>query len=229
MNRIIPTIGIAVVPQDALAGRQEHVGGDKPTCLGIVVAGLQVVPLGLLVVYVPPVAEGVQRAQCGCQGAGTAERLAPAIICIFYYGVPAAVNDLNHVSLAVAQVIVVGPVVPPRLDLAGGVVTEQQRVVVAVGQAHQDRVVVEVVGGDVVDGLRGPKAVHVVGVAGRADDPRQLLPVPGQLLAQILRGVAHAAIVDDRLPVVAGQLVAPLVLTVIPINDRVDRVGWILG
>ena len=50
------------MPQCALSSGQEHIGGDEAAGFGIVVARLQVVPLGLLVVDVAPVAEGVQYA-----------------------------------------------------------------------------------------------------------------------------------------------------------------------
>ena len=200
--------------QYPLTGRQEHIGGDEPAGLGIVVAGLEVVPLSLLVVHVAPVAEGIQYAQCG---ACAAELLAPAVICIFYYGIPAAVNDLDNVPLAVAQVVVICPVVIDRLDQAAGVIGEQQ-VCCPCCQSHQHRVVVEVVGRRSAYGLRGPKAVHVVGVAGRAGDARQLLPVPGQGLSPVAGGIAHA-VVGDGLAVVLGHLVAPRAVCV-AVGDR---------
>ena len=91
------------MPQHTLPSRQEHIRGDEAAGFGIVVAGLEVVEACLLVVNVAPVAEGVQCAQCGCQGAGAAQGLAPAVIGVFYHGVPVAVNQLDNVPLAVAQ------------------------------------------------------------------------------------------------------------------------------
>ena len=193
--------------QHTLSSGQVYIGGDESAGLWVVVAGPQVVPLGLLVVNVAPVAEGVQRSQCSCQGAGAAELLAPAVICVFYYGIPAPVNQLDNVPLTVAQVVVICPVVIDRLDQASGVIGEQQ-VCCPCCQSHQHRVVVEVVGRRSAHGLRGPKAVHVVGVAGRAGDARQLLPVPGQGLSPVAGGIPHG-VVGDGLAVIAGQLVLP--------------------
>ena len=214
--------------QHPLPGGQEHVGGDEAASLGIVVAGLEVVEARLLIVGVAPVAEGIQYAQCGCQGAGAAELLAPAVIRIFYYGIPAAVNQLDYISLPGAQVVVIRPVIVHRLDQASGVIREQQRVAVAVGKAHEHRVVVEVVGGDVPHGLRGPKAVHVVDVAGELAvvdaDLLQLFAIPFQGLAPVGRGVAHVIVVDDRLTVIADQLILPFPGGV-PIVDRVCGIG----
>ena len=93
--------------QYPLPSGQEDVGGDKAAGLGIVVPGLEIVEAVLLVVDVAPVAEGVQCAQCGCQGAGAAELLAPAVIGVFYNGGPIAVNQLDNISLAVPQVVIV--------------------------------------------------------------------------------------------------------------------------
>ena len=133
--------------------------------------------------------------------------IAPAVICIFYYGIPAPVNQLDNVPLPVAQVVVICPVVIDRLDQASGVIGEQQ-VRCPCCQAHQHRVVVEVVGRRSACDLRGPKAVHIVGVCGRAGDARQLLPVPGQGLSPVAGGIPHG-VVGDGLAVIAGQLVLP--------------------
>ena len=129
------------MPNHPLTGRQKDIRGNESTYFGIVVPGPQVVPLGLLVVDIPPVAEGVQRAQCGCQGARAAELLAPAVIGVFYNGVSAAVNDLDNVPLAVPQVVIVRPVVVHHLGQASGVVAEPQRVR-ALREPDQHRTVV---------------------------------------------------------------------------------------
>ena len=216
------------MPQHPLSSGQEDISRDESASLGVVVTGLQVVPLGLLVVHVAPVAEGVQYAQCGCQGTGAAELLAPAVIRIFYYGVPAAVNDLDNVSLAVPQVVIVRPVVIDRLDQATGVVAEPQRVR-PLDEPDQHAAVVVVVRSDVADRLLQPQPVLVVAVGDRVrpgSDPRQLLPAPGQSLAPVGRRVPHG-VVGDRLRTVADQLVFPAAGR-IAIGDRACGRAWIL-
>ena len=103
IDRTIETISIAVMPNHALAGRQIDIRGDKPASLGIVIAGLEIVEACLLVVDISPIAEGVQCAQCGCQGARAAKFLPPAVIGVFYHGVSAAVNELDTVLVTVAR------------------------------------------------------------------------------------------------------------------------------
>ena len=202
--------------QHSLPSRQEHIGRNESAGLWIVVPGLEVVEAGLLVVDVAPVAEGVQRAQCSCQGAGTAQGLAPAVIYVFYHGSAAAVNELNDVSLAVAQVVIVCPVVVHRCRVASGVVAEPQRVV-PLDEPDQHTAVVVVICMDIIFRIGMvlrfllPQAVRVVSegiVVCPAAYTRQLLPMPGQAFAPVAGGVPHG-VVDDRLSVVAGQLIIP--------------------
>ena len=202
--------------QHSLPGGQEDVSGDKAAGLGVVIARPQVVPLGLLVVDVAPVAEGVQYAQCGCQGAGATELLSPAVIGVFYHGGPGPVNELDYISLAVAQVVIVRPVVVHRCRVASGVVAEPQRVV-PLDEPDQHTAVVVVICMDIIFRIGMvlrfllPQAVRVVSegiVVCPAAYTRQLLPAPGQSLAPVGRRVPHG-VVDDRLSVVADQLVLP--------------------
>ena len=227
-NRIIPTIGIAIVTQYPLAGGQEHVSGDKPAGLRVVVAGLQVVEARLLIVNVPPVAEGVQHAQCGCQGARAAELLSPAVIGVFYHGVPVAVNQLDNVPLAVPQAVIVGAVEVHRLDQASGVIAEPQRIV-TLDEPDQHTAVVVVICMDIIFRISMvlrfllSQAVRVVSegiVVCPAAYTRQLLPMPGQAFAPVAGGVPHG-VVDDRLIAVADQLVLP-VPGGITVGDRGD-------
>ncbi len=201
----------------ALASGEIDVRGDKTAGFGVVVAGPQVVPLGLFVIDVAPVAEGVQYAQCGCQGARAAELLPPAVIRVFYLSRPAAVNDLDYIPLAVAQVVIIGSVKVHRLDLPRGVVGEAQ-LVGALCKPDQHAAVVAVIGVGSTGGLPLPQAVGIVDIAGCAADLRQLLPAPGQRLAPVGRGVPHG-VVGDGLAVVAGQLVLPGAVPV-AVGDR---------
>ena len=199
----------------ALSGGQEDIGGNESAYFGIVVPGLEVVEACLLVVNVPPVAEGVQHAQCGCQGARAAELPAPAVIAVFYHGVSAAVNDLDNVPLAVPQVIVLDRFISLFVfyhrHLASSVIGEPQRIA-ALREPDQHAAVVVVVRSDVVDRLLQPQPVLVVAVGDHirpGGDPRQLLPAPGQSLASVGRRVPHG-VVGDCLIAVAYKLVLPI-------------------
>ena len=61
-NGVISTIRKRIVSKYTLSGGEENVRGDKAAALGVVVPGLQIVPLRLLVVNVASVAERVQNA-----------------------------------------------------------------------------------------------------------------------------------------------------------------------
>ena len=69
-DRIVEAIGEHVIAQDALAGGDEGVCADEAAHLGVVVAGLEVIEAGFGVVDIATVAEGVQLAEGGGQGAG---------------------------------------------------------------------------------------------------------------------------------------------------------------
>ena len=116
-----------------------------------------------------------------------------------------------------------------RCRVASGVVAEPQRVS-ALREPDQHLPVVVVVCNDVVHRLLQPQPVLVVAVGDRVrpiGDPRQLLSSPGQSLATVGRRVPHG-VVDDRLPVVADQLVLP-VTGGITIGDRGDGRAGVRG
>ena len=91
-----------------LAGRQQDICGDEPAGSGIVVAALQIVPLGLIVVDVTSVAERLIGSQCSYQAARCGNDLSPTVIGVFYHGIAASVNQLNDVILRVPEVVIGG-------------------------------------------------------------------------------------------------------------------------
>ena len=46
IHRIIPAIRICVMPENALAGGEEDIGGNKPADFGVIVPALEVVEPG---------------------------------------------------------------------------------------------------------------------------------------------------------------------------------------
>ena len=65
IHRIIQTIRICVMPENALAGGEEDIGGNKPADFGVIVPALEVVETRLFVIDIPTVAEGIILSECG--------------------------------------------------------------------------------------------------------------------------------------------------------------------
>ena len=65
IHRIIPAIRICVMPENALAGGEEDIGGNKPADFGVIVPALEVVETCLLVIDISTVAEGIILSECG--------------------------------------------------------------------------------------------------------------------------------------------------------------------
>ena len=86
----------------------------KPSRLRIVVSAVAVVQLGLSIVEVSTIANGVYVCDmgraCDCSSAcvGYAEKLAPCVVGVVGYDCIAAVSELNYVPLEVEYVIVLG-------------------------------------------------------------------------------------------------------------------------
>ena len=64
-NRIIPAIRICVMPENALAGGKEDIGGNEPADFGVIVSALEVVETCLLVIDISTVTEGIILSECG--------------------------------------------------------------------------------------------------------------------------------------------------------------------
>ncbi len=66
-NRIIPAIRIRVMPNYALAGGEEDIGGNKPADFGVVVPALEVIEARLFVIDISTVTEGIILSECGSE------------------------------------------------------------------------------------------------------------------------------------------------------------------
>ena len=53
------------MPENALAGGEEDIGGNKPADFGVVVSALEVVEARLFVIHIPTVTEGIILSECG--------------------------------------------------------------------------------------------------------------------------------------------------------------------
>ena len=63
--RVIPAIRIRVMPENALTGGEEDIGGNEPADFGVIVPALEVVETRLLVIHISTVAEGIILSECG--------------------------------------------------------------------------------------------------------------------------------------------------------------------
>ena len=65
IHRIIQAIRIRVMPENALAGGEEDIGGNEPADFGVIVPALEVVEAGFLIINISTVTEGIILSECG--------------------------------------------------------------------------------------------------------------------------------------------------------------------
>ena len=65
IHRIIQAIRICVMPENALTGGEEDIGGNEPADFGVIVPALEVVETCLLVIDISTVTEGIILSECG--------------------------------------------------------------------------------------------------------------------------------------------------------------------
>ena len=65
IHRIIQAIRICVMPNYALTGGEEDIGGDKPADFGVIVPALEVIEPRFLIEHVSTVTEGIILSECG--------------------------------------------------------------------------------------------------------------------------------------------------------------------
>ena len=206
---------------NALAGGEQHVCGDEPTGIGIVIAGLQIVPLRLGIVDVATVTERLVVLQSVCQGARRGDDLPPTVIGVFYHGIAAAVNQFYDIVLGVADVVVGGEGTSAvcrivyRNNAAACIIAETKDLCSAAGaylHADEHRTVVAVLGHGTVYGLTQAEPIFVVYVGcavAALSVACELLAFPRERLAEIARGVAHG-VIGDGAAVVGGEQILPL-------------------
>ena len=91
---------------NALTGARKCVRVDESTNRRVVVAGLQVVEVGLVIVVVASVAEGVQV----CKSAGFGQDIAPGVVGIAGdLGMIGCTVDPHHIALQILDKVVVWP------------------------------------------------------------------------------------------------------------------------
>ena len=166
-DRIVVAIGIQVLIVVGTAGREcrysRGICADKPTPLGAVIPGVQIVEPRLVVVVVPTVAERVLRAHAVIGGVGH-RAVAPGVVAVRRHDLPAAVvHQPHHVAQQIVQVVVQPPVERHGHPEARAVVVEPQLVVPRL--LHQDLAALEeVIRGGPVHRLGDPLPISVVGV-----------------------------------------------------------------
>ena len=81
------------MPENALAGGEEDIGGNKPADFGVIVPALEVIEPRFLIEHVSTVAEGIILSECGREWARGWQQFAPTVIAVFYNGCSGFVNE----------------------------------------------------------------------------------------------------------------------------------------
>jgi hypothetical protein len=55
------------MPENALAGGEEDIGGNEPADFGVIVPALEVVEPGFFVIYISTITEGIILSECGSE------------------------------------------------------------------------------------------------------------------------------------------------------------------
>ena len=101
-GRYVITVGKHIGSDKALSCAFVAVSVDEPMVCGVVVAALEVIEAGFGVVVVAAIAEGVD----ACHGAGGCQDFAPGVIGIGRIGCAVGVDELDHISLQIEDIIV---------------------------------------------------------------------------------------------------------------------------
>ena len=209
-NWIIPTICKHIVTDEILPGGGVRIRVDKAANLGVVIAGLQVIEATFGVVVITTVTQGVdtyQRAGCG-------EDFAVGIVDVGCNNSSGGVNQVEHVTLGVGDVVILGAVVGQGEGVSVGIVGKIKGIVsISLPEQLSASVVVGMEGA--VDSLACPQTVHSVGVRnGRTAVVCRRQPtaaLPGEVPAcavVIAQGVANG-IIGDGMSIVRRQQVWP--------------------
>ena len=67
------------MPENALAGGEEDIGGNEPADFGVIVPALEVVETCLLVIDISTVTEGIILSECGREWARGWQQFAPTV------------------------------------------------------------------------------------------------------------------------------------------------------
>ena len=157
-----------IVTQESLPCTGCTVSVDESAQGGVVVAGLQIVEAGFLVVAVAAIAQGVEGADAVGAGVGGMPQLAPGVVVVIHHGGTGGVDDTDYITLGICDVVVGGGNavngVVQNIGVAVGIVEEIQGGV-SVGLPQQLSAGIGVVVGHTVDGFVGSQAVDVVLIA----------------------------------------------------------------
>ena len=162
---------------------------DEAAGFGVVVAGLEVVEAGFLIVDVAAVAEGVVLTQGGGEGAGGTENIAPGVVGIPDYHCAGGVHDGNHVALQIGDVVVQSAVQADGNGSTGGIVGEVHGVGGAALHLHQQTAAVDILVGSAGTGTLG---THTAGIIGKG--PGLAVDLQGRQLSAVLPGVGAGAV-----------------------------------
>ena len=205
-----------IVTKHALAGCDEGIRINKPTHGGVIVAGLQLVQLGLLVVNISAVTQRFIAAQCRGHAASSGQQASPCVVGVAYHLLAAGVDNGNHIALQIGGVVIGGVIVNDRQRISVGIIVEVQDFI-ANGHMGQLGTVIKIRVGGCAVGTLGAHAVGVVsevpggaafGHAGKlpAVDP---CIVPCAVRQRITDGI-----IGNGFAIVGCQQIAPLCVAI---------------
>lgn len=196
--------------EDALASGGVSIGAYESTRLGVIVTGQAIIELGFGIVIITAVAQGVD----ACHGTRCGNDLAVGVVFIGCYSHAVAVDQANHITLEVQNVVVIRTVVLQSERPSVGIVEEVQ-VIITVEFPHQLAIVVDIHGGFAAHSLCSTQAIFRV-VEGNINtiivgpvQSAKLAPSKVPAGAVVVAGGISGIVIGDFYAVVFGQQVTP--------------------
>ena len=97
---------------------------DKPTDGWRIITSAEIIQPRLFVVDIPPISEGIKRAEAVLHAASLANRVAPRIVLILYHNGTIAVKNGNNIALQVMYIGILGAIKLNNGGLIAGFIEE---------------------------------------------------------------------------------------------------------
>lgn len=177
IDRIIIAVCKHIMTNDSLPSAGITIRIDESADVGVVIAGLQIIELGIGIVVITTVAQGVDGSHTSCGG----ENLAIGVIFVAGNCRAAGIDQADDITLEVENVVINCAVVVQGIGPSVRVVEKVENCVVVIFP-HQQAVVVDVIVIGSPGNLRGAQAilrvveVDRIAAAGGAVQSAQLAP-----------------------------------------------------
>ena len=141
-----------------MSSRSKSICINESAQLRIVITGLAVIQLAFGIIVVATVVDGVHF----CQRADSGNDLAVGVILVGSNSFSIGIDDLNHITLEVGNVIIYSTVMLQRIRSSGCVIEEVQSVI-ALGFPQQLAACVQVVMHNLVHGFASAQPIEIIG------------------------------------------------------------------